>query len=153
VSEGGLEHATAGNFPGSGKSCRQNTGPLAGGVNLFPGKGHGLCTRMSAPMRRLTAWPVGPPARRPPYWPRALPRSAAPVGVQPQRAGQAGAGSPSVTESAAQQARYPPLGRPRCSSAQARRSGRSALRGRPDLPKVVRYTGTFLYADQHEHSF
>jgi hypothetical protein len=23
---------------------------------------------------------------------------------------------------------------------------------RPDLPKVVRYTGTFLYADQHEHS-
>jgi hypothetical protein len=21
-----------------------------------------------------------------------------------------------------------------------------------DMPKVVRYTGTFLYADQHEHS-
>ena len=36
VSEGGLEHANAGNLPGSGKSCGQNTGPLAGGVNPFP---------------------------------------------------------------------------------------------------------------------
>jgi hypothetical protein len=36
VSEGGLEHASAGNFPGSGKSCGQDTGPLAGGVNPFP---------------------------------------------------------------------------------------------------------------------
>src|SRR5712691_1993782 len=34
----GLEHATAGNFPDLGKSCNQNMGPLAGGVNPLYGK-------------------------------------------------------------------------------------------------------------------
>jgi hypothetical protein len=38
VSEGGLEHANAGNLPGSGKSCRQDTRPLAP-VNHLPQHG------------------------------------------------------------------------------------------------------------------
>lgn len=48
VSEGGLEHADAGNLPGSGKSCRQNTGQRAAHAESI--------TRYSPCPRGL--WPV-----------------------------------------------------------------------------------------------
>ena len=113
VSEGGLEHTNAGNIPGSGKSCRQNTGPLAGGVNPVTGKLSWTCTcdiRASAEARGFAG---GPPSRRLSHRPPAWPRSAAPAGPGPacsrRVAGRPGAGSPSVIEGAARQTRYQPI--------------------------------------------
>src|ERR1035441_6329361 len=50
VSEGGLEHANPGNFPGSGKSCRQDTRPLTP-VNHLPSMASAGLSALSACLR------------------------------------------------------------------------------------------------------
>jgi hypothetical protein len=99
-----LEHANAGNLPGSGKSCGQDMGPLVRGVNPFPETVMDLEWEISTRMRRAGAWPAGRPhatghvlcrvARRRPACSRNVP-------------GRRGSGSPSVTEGAVRQTRYP----------------------------------------------